>query len=488
MKGMNDDQQILRRYAENGAEDAFRELVDRHLPLVYSTALRMVGGDVHLAEDVSQRVFADVARKARTLSRHASLAGWLHWHATYTASKAVRTERRRTAREQEAAHMNVPGDGEGGADWTMVEPHLDQALDALGRSDREAVVLRFLQQRDLRSVGQALGCSEDAAQKRVTRALDKLRRFLERRGVALSAAGLSALLGGHASAAVPAGLAASVSTGAVAAAGAGVGVVGTSIISTLTGLMTTEKLTTATVSTLLIAGLGTPLALQHRTNRNLEAENVVLRQQVELNQQGPAADGSVAGLAVDPDELDRLRRENVELHRLRGEVALLRNQKQEVERMAAETAEARRELNQMARQMAEAQSAQRTPEQQQEYQTGIDRLNFSKQWMLAIYLYADAQGGVVPTQLAEAVPYFEAGDEPIQGLSTDDLEIVYAGRFDEISEPARTIVLREREPRPAPDGKWTRAYGFADGHSEIRSQTTPDFSVWEEERMVTGAH
>jgi RNA polymerase sigma factor (sigma-70 family) len=482
---MNDDAQILRGYAENGAEDGFRELVDRHLPLVYSTALRMVGGDVHLAEDVSQRVFADVARKAGALSRHASLAGWLHRHATYTASKVVRTERRRAAREQEAVQMNALGDQESpGPDWTQVEPHLDQALDALGRSDREAVVLRFLQQRDLRSVGQALGCSDDAAQKRVTRAVDKLRRFLERRGVTLSAAGLSALLGGHATAAVPAGLAAVVSTGAVAAATAAAGVMGAGITSTLTGLMTTEKITTATVSTLLIAGLGTPLALQHRANRNLEAENVVLRKQVELGRQGQAVDGLVAGLSVDPDEIDRLRRENVELHRLRGEVALLRNHKQEVERMAAETAEARRELTQMARQLAEAQAAQRTTEQQQYYQSGIARMHFSKQWMLAIYLYTDARDGMVPARLTDAISYFEAGDEPIEGLSIDDLEIVYAGRLDEISEPARTIVLREREPHPAPDGKWTRAYGFADGHSEIRSQTTPDFSEWERERMM----
>jgi RNA polymerase sigma factor (sigma-70 family) len=482
---MNDDAQILRRYAEHGAEDAFRELVDRHLPLVYSTALRVVAGDVHLAEDVSQRVFADVARKARTLARHASLAGWLHRHATYTASKVVRTERRRTAREQEAVSMSIPGENDGaGVDWTQVEPHLDQALDALGRADREAVVLRFLQRRDLRSVGQSLGCSEDAAQKRVTRAVDKLRRFLERRGVTLSAAGLSALLGSHATAAVPVGLVASVSTGAMAAAATGVGVAGASIISTLTSLMTTEKLTTATVSTLLIAGLGTPLALQHRTNRNLEAENLALREQV-LIRQMPALNPA-AGLQVEADEIDRLRRENAELHRLRGEVALLRNQKQEVERMAAETAEARRELNQMARQMAEAQAAPSTPEQQQFFRTGLDRMNLSKQWMLAIHLYADAQGGMVPARLSDAAPYFDAGDEPIEGLSADDLEIVYTGRLDEIPEPiwARTIVLREREPRPAPDGKWTRTYGFADGHSEIRSQATPDFSAWERERMV----
>lgn len=481
---MNGDLQILRRYAEHGAEDAFRELVDRHLPMVYSAALRIVGGDAHLAQDVAQRVFADVARNAPALLRHTSLAGWLHRHATYTASKIVRSERRRLAREQEATQMNAPGDSVNRcADWTLVEPHLDQALNALGRSDREAVVLRFLQKRDLRSVGQALGCSEDAAQKRVTRAIDKLRRFLAGRGVTLSAAGLSALLGSHATAAVPAGLAVVVTTGAVAAT-ASIGVAGAGITSTLISLMTTEKLTTATVSALLVAGLGAPLAYQYRINDKLQAENIALRQQIEFSQQELDPNRQIAALPADANELDRLQRENLELHRLRGEVAVLRNQKQEVERMAAETAEARREMTRMAQQLAEAQAAQRTPEQQLEYQTGIDRLNFSKQWMLAIYMYTEAQGGVVPTELADAAPYLSESGEPIEALSAEDLEIVYSGRLDAISDPARTIVLRERDPRPTPDGKWTRAYGFADGHTEIRSQTTPDFSEWEREKIL----
>jgi RNA polymerase sigma factor (sigma-70 family) len=483
---MNDDAQSLRRYAENGSEEAFRELVDRHLPLVYSAALRVLGGDVHLAEDVAQRVFADVARKARMLSHHAVLAGWLHRHTTFTASKAVRSERRRQAREQEAVRMNAMAEPDPTTDpWQQLEPMLDEALDGLGRSDRDAVVLRFLQRQDLRSVGQALGCSEDTAQKRVTRAIEKLRRFLERRGVTLSAAALSTLLGSHAAGAAPAGLAAVISSGAITSVAAGAGLAGAGLTSTLFSLMTTEKLTTVAVSTLLVAGLGTPLALQHRANRNLESEIATLRQQNDQFEQLRAEEDRFAGVQIDPDEADRLRRENAELHRLRGEVALLRNQQQEVERMAAENAEARLELERMALEMKQAWEAQnsRNPEQEQEINTGIQRLNLSKAWMLAIYLYAQEHEGRVPPEMADALPFLSR-DPEIEGLPAEDLEIVYAGRLDEIQDPARTLVLREREPRLSLEGKWTRAYGFADGHSEIRSQPTEDFTAWEQERMV----
>lgn len=486
---MNDDAQTLRRYAGNGSEEAFRELVDRHLSMVYSTALRVVGGDVHLAEDVSQRVFADVVRKARSLSEHAVLAGWLHRHTTFTASKAVRSERRRVAREQEAVRMNAMADSPRDDDrWQQVEPLLDEALDALGRSDRDAVVLRFLQRHDLRSVGQALGCSEDTAQKRVTRAIDKLRRFLERRGITLSAVALTTLLGSHAAGAAPAGMAAVISTGAMASAATAAGLAGASLTSTLMHLMTTEKLTTLAVSTLLVAGLGTPLAVQHRTNRNLEAEIASLRQQSELVEQLRAENRTLAGLQSDPVEAARLLRENAEVHRLRGEVALLRNQQKDVERMAAENAEARLELERLAMELAREMEAHmsRTPEQQQEFKANIDRLNHPKNWMLAIMLYAQDHDMQVPAALTDALSYFDS-DQEIEGLSAEDLEIVYAGTMDGVQKPARTIVLREREPRLAPDGKWTRAYGFADGHSEIRSQPTDDFTAWEDERIVTPA-
>jgi len=238
------------------------------------------------------------------------------------------------------------------------------------------------------------------------------------------------------------------------------------------------------LSMVLVAVLGTPLAVQHRTNLNLEAEIASLRQQSELVEPLRTENSLLAALQNDPTETERLRRENAEVHQLRGEVALLRRQQEEVERMAAQNAEMRAELTRMAQEMAAAveAQAQRTPEQAQEFKLGIDLLNYSKNWMLAIYLYAQEHDGLVPTGFADALPYFQ--DPGIEGLSPENFEIVYSGKLDAATEPARTIVLREREPRLTAEGKWTRTYAFADGHCEIRNQDTDDFTGWEAERLV----
>src|SRR5437588_8588660 len=187
---MTDDGQVLQPYRRERSESAFGELVTRHIDLVYSAALRVAGGDRHLAEDVTQVVFMDLARKARGLPRDVLLAGWLHRHTSYTAAKAVRTERRRKTREQIAMEMRALDDNTE-SPWERIAPHLDEGLNQLSASDRDAIVLRFLKRQDLRAVGAALGISEDAAQKRVSRALDKLRGVLSRRGVALTVTGLA---------------------------------------------------------------------------------------------------------------------------------------------------------------------------------------------------------------------------------------------------------------------------------------------------------
>jgi RNA polymerase sigma factor (sigma-70 family) len=178
---MVEDQQLLREYAAGGSEAAFGELVARYVNLVYSAALRRAGGDPHLAQDAAQLVFADLARKARSLPKGVVLAGWLHRATYYAAAQLLRTERRRQAREEEAVAMNALT-SEPATDWEQLRPLLDQALDRLGAADRDALVLRFFEQRSLAEVGHALGSNEDAARKRVTRALEKLRADLVRRG------------------------------------------------------------------------------------------------------------------------------------------------------------------------------------------------------------------------------------------------------------------------------------------------------------------
>lgn len=107
---MTETQTLLADYAGTGSEAAFQGLVTRYLGLVYSTAVRLVGGDAHLAKDFTQTVFIDLARKARTFHGHAMLGGWLHHHTVFVASTMMRGERRRRLRERQAVEMNTPPD------------------------------------------------------------------------------------------------------------------------------------------------------------------------------------------------------------------------------------------------------------------------------------------------------------------------------------------------------------------------------------------
>lgn len=215
---MADSQNLLAQYARHGSESAFQELVSRYLGLVYSTALRLVGGDTHLAEDVAQTVFIALARKARTLAREPLwLGGWLHRHTCYVASTTMRTARRRQARERQVMEMNALEDHTT-ANLARIAPVLDEAINRLEARDRQAILLRFFEQRDLRSVGQALGTTEDAAQKRVSRALEKLQGLLKQEGVVLSVAALGTGLTVGAVKAAPVGLAARISATALSSA------------------------------------------------------------------------------------------------------------------------------------------------------------------------------------------------------------------------------------------------------------------------------
>ena len=155
---MNDPQELLADYAQRGPEAAFTELVQRYLNFVYSTSLRLTNGDAHLAEDITQTVFADLARSARMLSKSVTLGGWLHRHACFVAAKTMRSERRRRTCERQAAEMNSPQDHIP-ATIAEIAPDLDDAINQLNDSDRLAILLRFFEQRDFGGVGEGLGAS-----------------------------------------------------------------------------------------------------------------------------------------------------------------------------------------------------------------------------------------------------------------------------------------------------------------------------------------
>lgn len=274
---MNDND-LLSRFAEHQDNQAFRELVARHLNLVHSAALRRCGGDVHQANEVTQMVFIDLARKAARLTRHPLLAAWLHEGTRLAASKLRRSAQRRARNEQRAASdpSQTPDPGTTVLDWAQVRPVVDAALDELPGVDRHAVLLRYFENREFGEIGERLGMPANTARMRVTRALDKLCAALGKRGIRSSAAVLGAALSANTVAAAPAGLAESVTTTALAQAGTAAFAGG------LLGLLGKQAFQ-ITAAALLILGLGAGLLLSLRAGANakshlafLQAENTRL--------------------------------------------------------------------------------------------------------------------------------------------------------------------------------------------------------------------
>ena len=263
---MNTDAELLRRYVEDRSEAAFTELVQRHLGLVYSCALRCVGQDTHLAEDVTQTVFCDLARKASSLLSRPALSGWLYVGTHHAAAAVVRRERRRKVREEQATlmenilHPAPPGPE---PDWSRLSPLLDELILELNEADRDAVFLRFFEKRPFAEIAATLHLSEDAARKRADRAVEKLRTRLAERGVTSGTGAVAFALAGQAAAAVPATLATSVTGSALAAAGAA-----SPFFAALASVLLSDA--TAVVATVLAAaGL---IGWQQRATSALRAE------------------------------------------------------------------------------------------------------------------------------------------------------------------------------------------------------------------------
>ncbi|MDB6058667.1 MAG: hypothetical protein JWO95_2511 [Verrucomicrobiales bacterium] len=207
------DPELLAKYASHHSEQAFSELVERYIALVYSAALRQVRNP-HTAEDVTQAVFTILAEKAPTLIRHPALAGWLCRTTHFVARNALKSEFRRQHREHQAHMQSLLNDSDDSA-WTQVAPMLDEAVAQLNELDRNAVVLRFYRKQSLDQVGNALGISTDAAQKRISRAVEKLRAHFNKRGATLSSVALIGVITANSAKAAPLGLSLSITPTAI---------------------------------------------------------------------------------------------------------------------------------------------------------------------------------------------------------------------------------------------------------------------------------
>jgi RNA polymerase sigma factor (sigma-70 family) len=316
-----DNSVLLRQYAEDHSDEAFAELVTRHIDLVYSVALRHVG-DPHQAEEVTQAVFITLAKKATQLRHDKALSSWLFQATRLTASNFVRGETRRHRREQEA-HMQAVLNESRSDDWPSIAPWLDDAVAGLSEKDRLVIVLRFYEGRNLREVGAALGASEDAAQKRISRAIERLREYLAKHGVPIGASGLVVAISANAVQAAPVGLAIAVST---AAALAGTAVSAPTVIAAIkTITMTTfqKVIITATVTAGLGAGIyqAYQAATLRRQNQSLQKQQAALVVQVEQSQR--ERDDVTNRLTLLADELAQMKGRDGALLRLRAEVTKL---------------------------------------------------------------------------------------------------------------------------------------------------------------------
>jgi RNA polymerase sigma factor (sigma-70 family) len=334
---MSDDMTLVREYAQSNSEQAFATLVSQHINLVCSVALRRVH-DPHLAEEITQAVFIVLARKAKSLSPKTILSGWLCRTARNVSANTLKIQRRRQLREQESHMQSILNESDSDA-WSQIAPLLDEALNCLGEKEHDAVVLRFFDGKELKQVGAAMGTTEDAARMRVNRGVERLREFLTKKGVTLSATALTGAVAANSVQAAPAGLAGSVAGIALASAAASGG-----ITATLVKLAATTKLKLCFISVLALASATAPFVIQFHAQAKLREkeewlrqQNDQLAQQVEDNQRLSNLLAGTKSSTLSTDQFS-------ELLKLRGEVGRLRMRVQELAQSKRGTSTSGKEL------------------------------------------------------------------------------------------------------------------------------------------------
>lgn len=309
------DSELLHAFAREADESAFAELVKRRIDFVYAAALRQVAGDAHCAQDVTQEVFIKLARHATALATHPALLGWLCTTTHHAAVDAIRREQQRRVRETEATTMQAI-DWDETVDWAQLQPVLDEALTSLPERDREIVLARFFARQPFAEIARERGISENAAQHRADRALDKLRAALSRHRITSTGAALGVLLANQPSVAAPATLAASITQSAIAGVTAGGAIAGAGLLA----FMSTTKVVLATagaIAALSFASLylgaksaadaesALAASLQRETAMTARAQDLEKRVQAET-QRSAAAEQRNTELLADARQPDRV--------------------------------------------------------------------------------------------------------------------------------------------------------------------------------------
>ncbi|MEO7413322.1 MAG: sigma-70 family RNA polymerase sigma factor [Opitutaceae bacterium] len=482
------DHDLLRQYARDGSQAAFTELVRRHVDLVYSAACRLVKSSA-LAEEIAQSVFVDLSRNAARIKSATPLVAWLHVVTRRTAIDTIRRESRRQAREQTAmiiAAMKPPS-----SDWSGVEPLLDDAVESLPEPDRAAILLRFFESKSLREVGAALGTSDDAAQKRVARALEQLRAFFLRRGIAVTAAGLVTDLSAHAIQSAPAALSASVSA---ATAAASVAALSTATNATEIIVMSTFQKALCGTTLALTLGAG---VFEARIAFNQRSELIAMQQSTDslvaearsarltgesttraLDAARATLASARSGAGPDSPEDDALASA---MKAWLGRVYLLKQSLVQNPELSIP------ELSLLPEQawIAVAQDAQLETEEQIHAVLakirGIAENSIANQLGPALRAYVEANDGQLPAQTSELAPFFKP---PVDPGVLQRYDMVRSGKLSEIPmrESQGNLIVQKSPVDPNRDSIWRV------GTNAFSSESAAGYAVREAQREFARAN
>ena len=450
------DLDLLQDYARSGSQSAFTRLVERHLPLVWSTARRQVG-DAHLAEDIAQQVFSLLAQKAANLSAEVILSGWLYRTTTHLAARALRGEQRRVNREQEA--VLAMNDQHADSIWPRIEPHLDAAMSALDERDRDAIVLRYFENKSLKEVGAALGTNDDAAQKRLSRAVEKLRQSFAQHGQTVTTGSLIAAMGTGAIQPAPAALLALVSASTLTVV---------PVATTTLNLLSWTMLKPALAAVAVIA-LASTAVIQRNANQSLRAErDTALVNLQHERDNATAAPPAVVKPAMDDKELLRLR---AEVSRLRGTEAELARLKNEIASLHEALARAQTPPAPVPAPVESDQAAaQKTRMINNLKQVGLGLRLLANEKTPSVYLIDGSPSPELTSALGSGVMKLL---ENVTLLVTDSKTLAIMGR-----ETSSSVVAYSTNPTQLPDGRWSRIYLRASGSVKERQHNTAE-EIWD---------
>lgn len=451
-----DDHALIRDYAREGSQAAFAELVDRYVDLVYSAARRQVRSP-DLAEEVTQTAFIALSRHVHKLKPDTPLIAWLYVVTRRAALDVVRRELRRQVREQTAFEIAAMKSNSAG--WPKVEPLLDEAMEALADRDRSAILLRYFDNKSLREVGRTLGLSEDAAQKRVSRALEQLRVFLSRRGVTVAASALAADLAGGAVQAAPIGLSLAISSATAVSATAG-SVLATEAVKIITMTTIQKSIVGAALVALVGAGFYGQRAIvrQERELQSLQEQAARLMAENRQLRQGRSDDARLLQVAASAIDAARTKvgagaagtgaggdsAMEKELKAVSARMTVLK------ERIAQSPDQRIPELRLLREQDWINAAAKHKLDSEDDLRDALrdlresGKMSFADLAGKALWKFAQANDGQLPTDILQLAPYF---DSPVEPEMLRRYGIVHAGRMRELSMD--TSVIAEIAPLDA---------------------------------------